>query len=266
MPGARVRVHECFITAVYAKDRLIDVQGERGANFRRISYLLPWITASGSGLDIVPQTGDKCLVLAADGADDGRGRLVVCIGFQVPNQSQGAGQQLGGRLESLPEGSVALRCLSGVGDEAMVLLTRGGTVLVSANDGCRTLYSPVDSSIIHIFNNWEMNGPGGHVRWSRKEGEKAVAYHSEYRVHTDGGLRVNVDINEAGSLQPPSPISVTVHNGDVDNPFLRVRVTADGEAFIEGEVINIVGASGIVIDAPEVKIKNRQVLGQGDPI
>lgn len=275
MPGLRTRIYECHVTGVHELDRVIDARSRSGRVFKQIGYLLPWISANGSGIDIVPKTGDQCLVLATPEAPRGRqgppaareksASFAVCIGFKVPVSVNSQGLELGERLSSLPQGSMGLRTLSEDGNEALLLLTRGGTALIAANSGCRTLYSPVDSSIIHLFNNWEMNGPGGHVKWMRREGSDVVKYEAQYRVGTaeDTGVRVDVRVGGEGE---DDPVDIVVGTPDHQYPYLRVRVDANGEAHVEGESINITGRANVNIDAPQVMIKNRQVLDQGDPI
>ena len=276
MPGLPVEIYECHVQAVHEDDLVIDVKSRGGAEFRGVSYLLPWITANGSGIDLVPKNGDQCVILAsrpptsnqsgaprAGGSD--RGRYVVCIGFKLPVTPGAGGRELGGRIPGLPQGSMGFRVVSEDGNEALLLITRGGTVLLGANEGCRTLYSPVDSSIIHIFNNWELNGPGGFVRWTRVEGETAVKYEAEYRTEVEAdqtAMRIGVRVDGAGA----NPIDIIMHNGDESRPSLRVRIDVNGEAHVEGEIINITGRAAVNIDGAQVKIKNRQVLGQGDPI
>ena len=276
MPGLPVEIYECQVRGVHEDDRVIDAVSRTGALFQGVSYLLPWISADGSGIDFVPKVGDQCLILASAvpranprGApfpgQVERGRYVICIGFKLPVTKGAAGLCLGGRLAGLPQGSMGFRAVSEDGNEALLLLTRGGTAIIGANEGCRTLYSPVDSSIIHIFNNWELNGPGGHIKWTRVSGQGHVQYEAEYRTEAiaeQSAMRVNVNIG----VDDANPVDVTVSTGPGARPYLRVRVSSSGEAFIEGEIINIVGRAGVNIDGAEVKIKNRQVLGQGDPI
>lgn len=267
MPGLPVGIYECYVKAVHEDDRVIDVVSRGGATFSRVSYLLPWISANGSGLDLVPKTGDKCVVLASPRPRKASsGRYVICIGFKLPVTPNAPGQELGERIQGLPAGSMGFRSVTEDGNEALLLLTRGGTAIIGANTGCRTLYSPVDSSVIHLFNNWEMTGPGGFVKWTRQAGESAVVYEAEYRTEVEseqsGPQRVHIKIDGAEG----DPVAVTVHAGDTERPYLRVRVSSDGEAFIEGEQININGRAGVNIDGAEIKIKGRQVLSQGDPI
>lgn len=261
MPGLNVRVYECYVQTVHENDRLLDAVSLNGTRFRRVSYLLPWISAAGSGIDVVPRTGDQCLILASPA---GPGRMVFVIGFKVPTSPKSAGQELGGRLAGLPQGSVALRCLAEDGNSAHVILLPGGTLMLGANDMCRTLYSPVDNSIISIFNNWELKGPGGFVKWLRNEGEDEVSYEAQYRTHVGGDEGSIVDVRVGGDGEDPVEVVVTPAGGK--HQSLRISVSADGEAFIEGESINIHGRANVDIDAPNITIKGRQVLGQGDPI
>jgi hypothetical protein len=263
MPGLNVKVYECHVTGVLPNDRVCDVRSRGGTVFKQCSYLLPWISARGSGIDVIPKTGDQCLVLATK---TGQGGMAMIIGFKIPTSPEYAGIELGGRYPDLPQGSVVLQAISDSGDRAHIILNAGGSLLLGCNDACRTLYSPIDSSLIHIFNNWEMSGPGGFVKWFREEASDAVSYQAQYRTLTDpeqSAMRVNVRVGGEGE----DPFEVIVGADEPGgNPFLRVRVTADGEAFIEGESINIIGRAGVTIDGANVTIKGRQVLGQGDPI
>jgi hypothetical protein len=268
MPGLNVKVYECHVTGVRENDRVVDVRSRNGTVFKQVSYLLPWISSKGSGIDVIPKTGDQCMVLASSqmAGKANKGGMAMVIGFKIPTSPEYAGIELGGRMIDMPQGSIVIRALADSGDEAHLILSSGGSLLIGANDACRTLYSPVDSSIIHVFNNWEMIGPGGYVKWLREEASDAVSYEAEYRTLVDpeqSALRVKVRIGGEGD----DPVDVVVGADDTgENPFLRVRVTADGEAFIEGESINIIGRAGVTIDGSNVTIKGRQVLGQGDPI
>lgn len=271
MPGLRVRLYECQVTGVHENDRVLDAQSRIGRSFRQVSYLLPWISANGSGIDLIPKSGDHCIILATPQPVHNRlsknlpGSFSVCIGFKLPVGMDG-GLEQGGRFQNLPQGSMGFRIMAEGGNEAILLLTRGGTAIIGAGGTCRTLYSPIDKSIIHLFENWELNGPGGFVKWTRQKGKNDVHYQARYQTKVrDAEFTVDVVIDNAGGLQSPDPVSVTVHR-DGGRPYLQVRVDADGEAHIEGESIHILGRAGVTIDGAQVKIKNRQVLAQGDPI
>lgn len=279
MPGFESRLYECTVRGVHEDDRVIDVISRGGTPFKNLSYLLPWISAKGSGIDFVPKTDDTCLVLAtpepkrtrgaprAGGVN--RGRYAICIGFKLPVTPGAGGLELGGRRPGLAQGSVCLRAVSESGDDAQLLLTRGGTALLSINDTCRTLYSPVDSSITHFFDSWHMVGPGGSVAWTRKDATNEVTYLAEYQERVGGATGMCLNVKIGGPDTELSPVTVDVFDvdrGSIERPYLRVRVTRDGEAFVEGESIHILGRAGVNIDGAQVKIKGRQVLGQGDPI
>jgi len=264
MPGLNVKIYECYVTGVHANDRILDANSKGGTVFRGASYLLPWISMNGSGIDCIPKTGDNCIILSTTPSNDSQGRLSFCIGFKLPASEAYNGLELGQRIEGLPQGSMGFRAVAEDGNEALVLLTRGGTAVIGANGVCRTLYSPVDSSVITIFNNWELSGPGGFVKWMRDAGNEVVEYRSQYRVSTAEEEGVRVDIRVGGADADPVNINIGMPNSD--QPFLQVLVDKDGKAWLKGESINIVGRAGVTIDGAEVKIKNRQVLGQGDPI
>lgn len=273
MPGLNIRLYECVVTGVYAHDRIFDARSRRGTRFSGLSYLTPWLSADGSGIDFVPKSGDVCLVLAEAPHDDNRrglprpgqserGRLAICIGFKNLPTVGGGGFELGQRIE-MPDGSICLRCRSETGGDAKLLLTRGGTAILGINDICQSVYSPIDDSITHIFNTLRLKGPGGFVSWSRAQGSEDVVYEAEYRTKTlaDKGHAVRVKIGD-----PQAPVSVTVTTAGYPHPNLKISVTADGEALVEAESLKIVGRAGVEIDGAQVKIKGRQVLGQGDPI
>ena len=269
MPGQQPRLYECSVLSVRAKDRVLDAQSSRsGTRFTNVSYLLPYINSGGSGFDMVPRVGSQCLILATDRAGFGaRGRFSVVIGFKSP-VTKGAGLELGGRLADLTEGSLAMRTLDEEGNEAKVICFHGGTVLIGSGDSARTVYSPINSTIAHLFNNWEMTGPGGFVNWVREVGGDDVIYDAEFRVKADPdtpGMRVRVRIGTTGN--DPVVLEVARDSGvKPEHPPLRLRVNAAGETFVEGDVINIIGLSGVSIDAPNVVIKGRSVLSEKDPI
>lgn len=274
MPGLNVKVYECWVTGVRERDRVVDVKSRSGAVFESCSYLLPFISAAGVGIDVIPKTGDKCIVLASPPAMTNKGRMAWVIGFEITVNPGYQGLHLGGRDPKAAQGSITLR--AGLdGDETGYLhLSPGGTVLVSANGQCRTVYSSIDSSIISLFDNWQLRGPGGYVEWFRDPGSEAVSYHARYATNVDlantedGGQAAGellVDVRVGGEGEDPLDIQVSPAPNS-DNPQLRVRVTSDGEAYIEGESINIIGRAAVNIDAANLTIKGRQVLGQGDPI
>jgi hypothetical protein len=274
MPGLNVKVYDCWVTGVRERDRLVDVKSRSGVVFEACSYLLPWISSVGTGIDVIPKTGDKCLVLATDPQSGTRGRMAFVIGFEVPTSFEYEGVQLGGRNAGLPQGSIALRTGLDGDDSGYLLMTPGGTILVSANETCQTLYSPVDSSVLTIFDNWQLRGPGGSVEWFRDPGSDAVSYRAKYATNValaqteDDGQspgELLVDVRIGGEGDDPLDIQVTPVPG-ADTPQFRLRVSPEGEAFIEGESINIIGRAAVTIDAANLTIKGRQVLGQGDPI
>jgi len=261
-----VRAYDCFVTAVRPGDRVIDVRSiSGGARFSNVSYLMPYITALGSGVDCVPQEGDRCLVLASEAPSAHAGRFVICIGFQLPTGS-GGGLYLGGRDPDLPPGSVAIRAVDELGHEAKVICYRGGTLLIGSGQTATTLYSPIDSSIIHLFNTWEMIGPGGRVTWAREGGKDNVTYAAEYRVKADeeaDGFRVNIEIG----VDDATPVRVAVTRKKEDDlPALVVTVDGDGVAKIAANQLVVTAYANIDINAPEVTIKGRTVLDQKDPI
>ena len=274
MPGLNVKVYECSVTGVRVNDRLVDVLSAGGVTFKKCSYLLPWITGAGAGIDVIPKTGDRCMVLATsdEGKGDG-GRVPVVIGFRVPSALGSGGKELAGRRENLPQGSICLRAGLESGEEGCVLLTPGGSVLVSANEICRTLYSPVDCSVVTLFNSWELIGPGGFVKWIRESGSEAISYHASYSNNTalaNGTAEdsqpgdMTVDVKIGGEQEDLIDIQMTPNLES--NPYFRLRVSTDGEVFIEGESITIDGRAALTLKSPNLTIKNRQVLGQTDPI
>lgn len=265
MPGRPVRIYECEVTGVRAQDRLLDARSRKGAVFERASYLLPWINADGNGIDLVPKTGDMCMILASDPEPRQKdsGRMVMVIGFKVPVNPYVAGQELGKRDPDLPQGSISFRVRSEDGNEAHLILNAGGSLLLGANKTCRTLYSPIDDSITTLFHKWKLSGPGGYVRWERERGSSEVRYEAEYRVDTSedvGVMRARVNIGPGDN-----PLDITVEDGG-EFPYLRVRVDSNGEAWVEGESVNIIGRASLRLDAPNMTIKKRAVLDQGDPI
>lgn len=275
MPGLSTRIYECEVRGVNENSRTVNALSQNGTYFKNVTYMLPWISLRGSGIDCVPQSGDKCLILATGEQVHGRrgaakasqvfkGRMAYVIGFVLPATPNAQGLYLGGRMPDLPQGSIVFRTISEDGNEAMLLLARGGTAVLQANGQCKTAYSPLDNSISHIFNHWEMKGPGGFVKWTRDDGESSVRYEAQYRVGAseEEGQQVNVRIGG----DTDTPVEISVSEPTYANPYLKVTVDSQGQARIEGEFIDIFGRAGVNIDGADVRIKNRQVLGQGDPI
>lgn len=264
MPGVPVRLYECTVLGVSAKDRVMTARSRNGADFRNISYMLPYMNLLGGGIDFVPKSGDKCLVLSTPmEAGPLKSRLAVCIGFEMPVNPQSGGLQLGGRDTDLTPGSVGIHAKGEDGSDAYVLCLAGGTLVMGSGNACSTLYSPIDNSVMHVFDNWHMLGSGGHVRWTRDG--SSVSYQSEYRTEVDEesqATKVNVRIGGDGD----DPLEIVVGQGALDPPPLRIAVGADGEVTIEGQVINIRGDKSVDIDGGQVTIKGKQVLGEKDPI
>lgn len=277
MPGMKLRLYECQVTGVQSDHRTISAISRNGTRFEAVTYLLPWISANGAGIDIVPKVGDQCLIAAepekvrVEGGSlsvntSASWRYSICLGFKMPGTPRAGGLFLGDRVSGLPQGSVALRTVSENGDEAMLLLTRGGTALIRVNETCQTIYSPVDSSITNIFDNWELKGPGGHVKWRREEDSEVVKYEAEYktRVSGDTGFKVNVTIDEGAS----DPVSFEVNNSNLSpDPLIKIYVDATGQVHIEAQSLYIETQANLNIRSRGTfLINNRLVLGQGDPI
>lgn len=266
MPGLAVRVYECFVTGVRPLDRVIDAKSRGGVDFRNVSYLLPYINLLGGGIDCVPQSGDRCLILSSDVDPNNvhRSRFTFCIGFALPVTPTAGGLELGGRITDLPPGSTAISAVGEDGSDARVICYQGGTVFLGSGLSASTLYSPIDKSITHVFDNWQMFGPGGQVTWSRESGESAVRYEAEYRVDAEDeeATKVNVKIGSDESL----PLEISVSQGALDPPPLRISVNSNGEAFIEAQSLSIFGDKTVDIDGGQVVIKGKQVLSESDPL
>jgi hypothetical protein len=268
VPGINVKIYECQVTAVRIEDRVFDAKSRNGTPFKNVSYLLPYANLLGGGFDATPRSGDSCII-AADSASSSPtwiGRWAICLGFRLPVTPNAGGLELGGRITDLPSGSVVMRAIDEEGNDARVVCFSGGTVLLGSGDACQTVYSPVDKSIIHVFNQWEMHGPAGYVRWLRETGSSDPWYRAQYRTRTnedEDALRVDIDIG--GSEDNPVRIDVT-RLADQEVPNLTIRVDSFGEVFIEGESININGKSSVDITGGTVSILGREVLKQTDPI
>jgi hypothetical protein len=263
VPGLQTKIYECLVTGVLPNDRVLHAKSRNGTRFQNVSYLLPYISARGGGLDCVPEEGDKCLILAADPGPAHRGRFYVCIGFQAHSSPGSDGLELGRRIKNLPPGSTAIRAVSEDGGDARVVCFKGGTVLIASGEVCQTLYSPIDNAIMHMFNNWEMQGPGGFVRWTRESDSDAVVYESEYRVGVDGGMRARVEIG----ADDAEPVRVQVlMSADDPLPPLTLTVNSQGQVTMTVNDLAIEGYAQVSIDAPSVLIKGRRVLDQKDPI
>lgn len=265
MPGVPVRLYECSVLGVSEKDRVLTARSRNGVDFKNISYMLPYVNLLGGGIDFVPKSGDRCLVLASemDQRRPTRARTAVCVGFEMPPTPQAAGFRLGGRDQTLTPGSVGIHARGEDGSDAYVLCMAGGSVVLGSGGACSTLYSPIDNAVMHVFDAWHMLGSGGHVRWTRDG--SAVAYEAEYRTEVDEAseaMKVNVRIGGDGS----EPVELTVGLGQLDPPPLRIAVGTNGEVTISGQVINIRGDKSVDIDGGQVTIKGKQVLSEKDPL
>ncbi len=258
MPGSAVRIYECRVQAVRGTDRVLDAISVRGRQFKDLSYLLPYINAMGSGLDCVPNVGDTCIVL---GSDNG---LQVVIGFRLTLADGGDGQELGGRVNPLPEGSMALRAVAEDGSDARIICYRGGTVLVGSGALAVSVYTPL-GFIQHLFDNWTQEGPGGSVKWTRAQGTSKVEYHAQYRVNVDPalpGFRVAVDIADG---DVPVSVSVTREASD-PRPALKVSIDKNGIAHIDGNIIDVRAFARLEITTPNLILNGRRVRPIQEPI
>jgi hypothetical protein len=259
------RVYECEVLSVSASERRIDARSYiTGTKFPGISYALPYMNALGGGVDFVPRSGDRCLVLAVDSQSGlSGGRFATAIGFE-----NGFVQGLGGRRSDLTEGSVCLRSVDESGNDAHVIAYSGGTVVIGSGQSVRTVYSPINATIAQLFDNYEARSSGGHVLWNREPGTDNVTLDAEYRTKSspqDPGLRLRVQLG----LDSENPLVIEAVNedsADQERPPFRLRVSADGQMWMEGESINIIGRAGVTIDAPTLNIKGKPVLGEKDPI
>lgn len=212
----------------------------------------------GSGLDCVPNNGDTCIVLASESG------LQVVIGFRLTLADGGNGQELGGRIDPLPEGSMALRAVAEDGSDARVICYRGGTVVVGSGSLAVTVYTPL-GFIQHLFDNWTQEGPGGTIKWTRAQGTSKVEYHAEYRVNVDKttpGFRVKVDIAE-GDV----PVSVSVSRQDNDpRPALKISVDNDGIAHIDANILDIKALARVEITTANLILNGRRVRPIQEPL
>lgn len=258
MPGSTVKIYECRVQSVDAVGRTITVRSIKGRKFVNVSYLLPYIAAAGTGIDLVPEVGSTCIVLGAAGSD-----LNVVIGFRLTLAEGGEGRELGGRIKDLPEGAMGFRVKSEDGSEAKLICYPGGTAVVGSGKRAVTVYSNA-GDIRHLFNSWQMTGPGGHMKWSRKEGSKKVSYSSEYRVNTkaaEPGLRVNVDIADGDT---PFRVAVTRQQND-PRPAFEVSVDKDGVARIKGNVIELNAFARFEVLSPNVILNGRRLKPTKEP-
>lgn len=230
----------------------LNAQTRSGRNFKRVSYLLPYMNISGTGMHFVPEEGAEVLIVTNDEG------IQVCVGFRMPfsvNQNE---------REDVPQGSFNVAVIGEDGSVGRIKLLKGGTLLVQAKKSCRTLYSPADSSIIHLFSSWEMEGPAGFVRWKREIGKSRATYEAEYRTKTnkdDPGFRLRIRMNE------DQPLSVCVDRGDSDQaPPIDLRVMGDGlvDVRLGSLKLRVLGELDVV--ASDFKINKRAVLPQGDAI
>lgn len=251
MPGSVPRIYECRVQAVRSRDRVLDAMSVRGRQFKDLSYLLPYINALGSGFDCVPNVGDTCIVMAADSG------LEVVIGFRVPLVDGGNGQELGGRIDPLPEGSAALRAVGEDGSDARVICYRGGTVVVGSGSLAVSVYTPL-GFIQHLFDNWQLTGPGGFVKWTRQPGTNKVAYSAQYRVRVDekdAGFRVDVAIGEG-----ETPVSVAVmRQQDDPRPALKISVDNQGVAHLDANVLEVNAFARLECKSPNLILNGRRL-------
>jgi len=262
MTAVSVKLYECTVQRVQPESRVIDVVSRRGRQFREISYLLPYINSLGGGVDCVPQEKDQCIVLAEDEPSD----FAFCIGFRVPlsfRKESPDSLELADRIIDLGRGSTAVRAVGEDGTEARLICYRGGSVLISSGKLATTLYTPIGDAIIHLFQSWELIGPGGFVRWTRKPGSEEVTYDAEYRTAVDeNSFKVTVGIGGDGD-----PLRLDVVRGDKDAPqALSLHVTSDGIVKVSGMIIEFKAQGRLEFSAPNIYINKRRVTAKPDPI
>lgn len=258
MPGSSVRIYECRVQAVRATDRVLDAISVRGRQFKDLSYLLPYISALGSGFDCVPAVGDTCLVMAAENG------LQFAVGFRLQLADGGEGKELGGRIPDLEQGSVGMRAVGEDGSDARVICYRGGTLVVGSGSLAASVYTSM-GFIQHLFDNWVMEGPGGHVKWTREPETNRVTYEAEHRVFVnaaDPGFRVNVTISD-GDV----PVSVSVTRQAQDpRPALQVSVDSQGIARIAGNIIEMNALARLELTAPNLILNGRRLTPSTEPV
>ena len=159
---------------------------------------------------------------------------------------------------------IHIRVSSENGTPARVCLIPGGTVLIQSKKSCRTLYSPADRSIIHVFSTWEMHGAAGHVKWRREVGKEEATYEAEYRTKTnpdEPGFRVRINMSD------DQPLSLVVDRGDADgSPPLDFKVNKDGQvkAVLNSLDLRVLGE--LKVNGSDFKVNGRAILPQGDPL
>jgi hypothetical protein len=262
MTAVSVKLYECTVKRVQPESRVMDCVSRAGRKFQDLTYLLPYINALGSGIDAVPQEKDSCIVLAEDAPSD----FAFCIGFRVPftfNEQYPDSLELGDRQVDLDRSSIAVRAVGEDGTEAKMICYRGGSVLIGSGKQAITLYTPIDNSIIHLFNNWEMIGPGGFVKWKREEGSDSVTYESEYRTKTgeDAPFKVNVGIGGDGD-----PFRLEVSRGGDAIPPLSIHVKEDGLVEVQGVCMEFEAQGRIEFKAPNIVLNGRRILARDDHI
>ncbi len=247
-----VMVYECYVESVVPTRRTLNARSRQGKRFVGVSYLLPYMSSIGSGIDVIPEVGAECVVLT------GAHKLEFVLGFKLGLSAKVVD------TEELPDGSLALRAKGEDGSYGYLICAKGGTLFLGSGDSARTVYNPIDKSILHKFNNWEMKGPGGFVTWRRDKASDRVTYEAQYRTRMgkeNDGFRTTIQMSDE------NPLSIVVDKPNTqDYPALVLTVDKDGNLVIGGNTIRFEAIGSIEIEAPSVIINQRPVLGQRDPI
>ena len=239
-----LQLFECSVKSVDTDKRILSCTSINGRDFQQISWLLPWLSSKGGGIDIVPTRGDRCLV-----ASDGQRTYV--LGFCQNTISTEE------HRESIDEGSIGFKIQNEDGSYAKILLNNGGAIIIQANGMLSSFWNPIDNSVIHHFFSMETICPGGYIKWRYNDQTGAVTYEAQYKnsaIDTEATeIKISFDQTENNEFDI---ILKQLRNNK--SRRLHIRADKSGSFMIEADVSIVIRSKGILIlDAPIIRVNNR---------
>lgn len=180
------RIELAMVTRVNPETYSCDVHCEMSSRFiSDISWSMPYTNNfSGEGFNFCPETGSQCWLMDSSEGD----RFPAIIAFYLPPDNYGFYR---GNRRSIRPGDMSI--LGRKNNEVSVL--RNGAVIIKSKDLAQRMYIPTINMIRDIFENYEMVGVPGDIKWGVSRGyddtdinlfgNKPCYYFAGYREKAD---------------------------------------------------------------------------------